>query len=315
MRWPIAIGSVGAVLLAAPYFLGSYHLTMMLPAFSYGIALLGLNLLLGYAGLLSFGHALFVAIGAYTAAYMTSEFGVLYFEIILLTSAVAAAVVAIPIGLLCVRYVKIYFGILTLAFSMLFYSFLFKFYHVTGGDEGIRVLQPFLLGSDLSKTDKVKFLTGPYYYYLLCLLAFATFLMYRIVNSPFGLRLRAIRENSEKAAYLGIEIKLYRFAAFLIAAIFGAIGGATMGVTTGLADPGVAYWVHSGNLIFMLLLGGYTSLFGPIIGAFFFIALQDQIMSVTEYWRFFFGGMLALIVIFFPNGIMGLLDRARRWST
>jgi branched-chain amino acid transport system permease protein len=311
---PIIVALVAVVVAAGPLFVEPYYLTLMLPAFGYGIALLGMNLLLGYTGLLTFGHALFVALGAYTSAYLTSKLGILYFEVILLASAAVAALVAVPVGLLCVRYIKIFFGILTLAFSMLFYSFLFKFYYLTGGDEGMRVLRPFLLGVDLSSKDKISYLTGPYYYYLLGLLVIATFLMHGIVRSPFGLRLRAIRENPQKAEYLGVRVRLYRFVAFLIAAIFGAVGGATMSVPTGLADPGLAYWVHSGNLIFMLLLGGYTNLFGPLVGAVSFIFLQDQIMSVTEYWRFFFGAMLALIVIFAPHGIMGILDRHRRWS-
>jgi len=289
-----------------------YYSTLMLPFFGYGIALLGLNLLFGYTGLLSFGHALFVALGAYTAAYVTSKFGVLHFEVVLLSSVIVALVVAVPVGLLCVRYVKIYFGMLTLAFGMLFYSFLFKFYHLTGGDDGMRVLRPTLLGQASPALDKVGFLTGPYYYYSLALLVIASAVMWRIVRSPLGLCLRSIRENPDKAEYLGVSVRRYRFYAFLVAAVFGAVGGALLAVPTGLADPALAYWTHSGNLVFMLLLGGFTNFFGPILGAFVFIFLQDQVMSLTQYWRFVFGAILAVVVIFFPHGLMGLLDpRAR----
>jgi branched-chain amino acid transport system permease protein len=289
-----------------------YYSTLMLPFFGYGIALLGLNLLFGYTGLLSFGHALFVALGAYTAAYVTSRFGVLHFEVVLLSSVIVALVVAVPVGLLCVRYVKIYFGMLTLAFGMLFYSFLFKFYHLTGGDDGMRVLRPTLLGQASPALDKVGFLTGPYYYYSLALLVIASAVMWRIVRSPLGLCLRSIRENPDKAEYLGVSVRRYRFYAFLVAAVFGAVGGALLAVPTGLADPALAYWTHSGNLVFMLLLGGFTNFFGPILGAFVFIFLQDQVMSLTQYWRFVFGTILAVVVIFFPHGLMGLLDpRAR----
>jgi branched-chain amino acid transport system permease protein len=289
-----------------------YYSTLMLPFFGYGIALLGLNLLFGYTGLLSFGHALFVALGAYTAAYFTSKFGVLHFEVILLSSVIVALVVAVPVGVLCVRYVKIYFGMLTLAFGMLFYSFLFKFYHLTGGDDGMRVLRPTLLGQAFPALDKVGFLTGPYYYYSLSLLVIASAVMWRIVRSPLGLCLRSIRENPDKAEYLGVSVRRYRFYAFLVAAVFGAVGGALLAVPTGLADPALAYWTHSGNLVFMLLLGGFTNFFGPILGAFVFIFLQDQVMSLTQYWRFIFGAILAVVVIFFPHGLMGLLDpRAR----
>jgi branched-chain amino acid transport system permease protein len=303
------------VMAAVPLAGRQYYATLMLPFFAYGIALLGLNLLFGYTGVLSFGHALFVALGAYTAAYLTSTFGVLHFEIILLAAMAVALAVAIPVGLLCVRYVKIYFGMLTLAFGMLFYSFLFKFYHLTGGDEGMRVLRPTLFGQAFAALDKVEFLTGPYYYYSLGLLVLAGGVMWRIVRSPLGLCLRAIRENPAKAEYVGVSVRRYRFYAFLIAAVFGAVGGALLSIPTGLVDPLLAYWTHSGNLVFMLLLGGFTNFFGPVLGAFVFIFLQDQVMSLTQYWRLVFGAILAVVVIFFPHGLMGLVDPRARAGT
>jgi len=299
-------------LLVLPLLARPYYLTLMLPSFGYGIALLGLNLMFGYAGLLSFGHALFVALGAYTAAVFTSHLGVLHFEAIVLGAAAVAAVVAAPVGLLCVRYVKIYFGMLTLAFGMLFYSFLYKFYTLTGGDEGIRVLRPLLFGQAFAALGKVDFLIGPFYYYALTLLVAAALVMFRLVRSPFGLCLRSIRENPEKAESLGVSVLRYRLVAFVIAAVFGGVGGALLAVPTGLADPLLAYWTHSGNLVFMLLLGGFDSFFGPLVGAFVFIFLQDQVMSITQYWRFVFGAILAVVVIFFPRGLMTLLDPRRR---
>jgi branched-chain amino acid transport system permease protein len=307
----LALAVVLGVVLLLPLAGREYYATLMLPFFAYGIALLGLNLLFGVTGLLSFGHALFVALGAYTAAFMTSTLAVLTFEVILLAAALAGLVVAVPVGLLCVRYVRIYFGMLTLAFGMLFYSFLYKFYALTGGDEGMRVLRPRLAGMAFAGLDKVEFLTGPYYYYALALLAVAVLVMWRIVHSPFGLCLRSIRENPEKAEYVGVSVRRYRFAAFCIAAVFGAVGGALLAVPTGLADPLLAYWTHSGNLVFMVVLGGFAHFFGPRVGAFVFIFLQDQVMSITAYWRFVFGAILAVVVIFFPRGLMGLLDPRR----
>jgi branched-chain amino acid transport system permease protein len=307
IRWALLAGA-GVAIALVPLMGRDYYATLMLPFFGYGIALLGLNLLFGYTGLLSFGHALFVALGAYTAAFLTSGAGVLHLEVILMTSMVAALVVAVPVGLLCVRYVKIYFGILTLAFGMLFYSFLYKFYHLTGGDEGMRVLRPKLLGQGFESLDTVPFLIGPFYYYALGLLVVAALVMWRIVRSPFGLCLRAIRENPDKAEYVGVSVRRYRFLAFLIAGVFGAVGGTLITIPTGLADPLLAYWTHSGNLVFMVLLGGFANFLGPLVGAFVFIFLQDQVMSLTEYWRFVFGAILAAIVIFLPRGLMGVLD-------
>jgi branched-chain amino acid transport system permease protein len=135
------------------------------------------------------------------------------------------------------------------------------------------------------------------------------------VRSPLGLSLRSIRENPDKAQYVGVSVRRYRFFAFVIAAVFGAVGGALLSIPTGLVDPLLAYWTHSGNLVFMLLLGGFTNFFGPILGAFVFIFLQDQVMSLTQYWRLVFGAILAVVVIFFPHGLMGLVDPRRRAGT
>jgi len=312
MRARLVLVAVTLAVLAVPHLGRDYYATLMLSFFAYAVVLLGLNLLFGYAGLLSFGHALFIGLGAYAAAFLTDKFGVRHMEVILLSAVVVAALVAAPVGALCVRYVKIYFGMLTLAFGMLFYSFLLKFYYVTGGDEGMRVPQPFLLGFDLSATPKIDFLTGPYYYYSVAVLAIATFIMWRIVTSPFGLCLRSIRENPVKAESLGISVKRCRWYAFLISAVYAAVGGALLGPTIGQVDPGLAYWTLSGNLVFMTLLGGFAHFFGPMLGAFVFIYLQDAIMSVVPYWRLVFGAMLAALVIFAPGGLMGLIGGRTR---
>ena len=283
-----------------------YYVTLLLPALAYGIALLGFNLLFGYTGLLSFGHALFVALGAYSAAVLSSKLGVKSFELILLVSGAVAVLGAIPVALLSVRYVRIFFGILTLAFGMLFHSFLFKFYDITGGDTGIRVLRPSLLGMDFKELDKTAFLVGPFYYYCLALLVVAGFAMWRLVHSPFGLQLAAIRENARKAEYLGVRVRLFRFIAFLISAFYCALGGVILAINTGQSDPELAYWTHSGELVFMTVLGGFASFFGPIIGAFTFILLKAELMGITQYWRFMLGVILVLIVVLFPRGLVGI---------
>src|SRR6185369_9110258 len=146
---------------------------------------------------------------------------------------VAAMLVALPVALLSVRYVRIFFGILTLAFGMLFHSFLFKFYDLTGGDTGIRVLRPKLFGMEFAELDKTSFLIGPFYYYCLALLVVMGFVMWRIVHSPFGLHLAAIRENPRKAEYLGVRVRLFRLCAFLVSALYGAIGGVILAINTG----------------------------------------------------------------------------------
>jgi branched-chain amino acid transport system permease protein len=302
---------VALAIATLPAAASTYHVTLMLPFMAYGVVLLGMNLLFGYTGLVSFGHALFVGVGAYTAAVLTTHFHVRHMELILPAAALAAAIVAAPVGALCVRYVKIYFGMLTLAFGMVFYTFLLKFYRLTGGDEGMRMLRPYLLGSEWAAFSKTAYLVGPYYYFSLAVLALATLLMWRIVGSPFGLCLKTIRDNPIKAESLGVSVPRYRWYAFMISAVYAGVGGALLAPPTGNVDPTLAYWTHSGNLVFMILLGGFGHFWGPVLGAFAFIYLQDLVMSVVPYWRLVFGALLAIIVIAAPGGLMGLLARRR----
>ena len=216
------------------------------------------------------------------------------------------------------RYTGIFFGMLTLAFGMLFHSFLFKFYYLTGGDSGMRVARMDILGLEFARYNKIEFLAGPFYYYCLGLMTIAGFVMWRIVTSPFGLHLKTVRDNARKAEYLGVHVHRFRLAAFVISAAFGAAGGAILGFRVGLADPELVYWTQSGQLVFMAVLGGFSNFFGPIVGALTFTLLQDQLQSLTEYWRFALGAILALIVIGFPEGIAGLAaDLGRRigWRT
>ena len=312
MRGPLVVALVGTVAFALlPFIVPPYYVGLMIPFFGYAIALLGFNLLFGYTGLLSFGHAMFLGVGAYGAAVMTG-LGIKSFELVLVAVILASAAIALPIGLLCVRYIGIFFGMLTLAFGMLFHSFLFKFYYVTGGDSGMRVARMKILGIEFAKYNKIEFLAGPFYYYCLGLLIIGGFLMWRIVHSPFGLHLRTIRDNARKAEYLGVHVHRFRLAAFVISAAFGAVGGAILGFRVGLADPELVYWTQSGQLVFMAVLGGFANFFGPIVGALSYILLQDQLQSLTQYWRFVLGAILALIVIAFPQGIAGLAVQLKR---
>jgi len=299
--------ALGLLPLIAP----PYYVSLMVPFFGYAIALLGFNLLFGYTGLLSFGHAMFLGFGAYGAAVVAGVLGIKSFEAVIVMVALVSMLAALPIGYLCVRYTGIFFGMLTLAFGMLFHSFLFKFYHLTGGDSGMRVPRLNILGLEFAQYNKIEFLSGPFYYYCLALLVLAGLLMWRLVHSPFGLHLKTIRDNARKAEYLGVHVHRFRLAAFVISAGFGAVGGAILGFRVGLADPELVYWTQSGQLVFMAVLGGFSNFFGPIVGALTYTLLQDQLQSLTQYWRFVLGAILALIVIAFPSGIAGLVAGLR----
>ncbi len=286
-----------------PFIGQEYQVYLSLSYISYSLILLGFNLLFNYAGLLSMGHALFIGLGGYSAAYLTSKFNILHIEVSIVCAIVIAGFVGTLIGLICIRYTKIYFAMLTLAFGMLFHSILLKSYKYSGGDEGMSIVQPYLLGMDFSSYGRVEFLSGPFYFYSLGMLVLAVIIMWRIVESPFGLCLKAVRDNPNKAEYLSLGINKYRLYAFVISGCFTAVGGVLMGVAIGHMDISMVYWTHSGDLVFMTLLGGFSNLFGPMIGAIIFVYLKDIISSTTEYWRFIFGGLLAVIVIFAPGGV------------
>lgn len=305
----ILIVLAGAALLGAPRVIDSYHLTLLIPFFAYAIVLLGFNLLFGYGGQLSFGHAMFVAIGAYGAAGAARWLGVTSFEAMLGIGVLASLLVAVPVAAIASRFTGIFFGMLTLSFGMLFHSFLFKFYNVTGGESGMRVPRPTLFGNAFDDLDKTAYLTGPFYYYALGLAAVLVWVMWRLVRSPLGLHLQAQRDNEGKAAYLGVQVRMVRTVAFVVSALYGAIGGVILGVNTGLADPELAYWTHSGHIVFMAVLGGYQEFLGPILGALSFILMQDSLMSATQYWRLFLGIALAAMVIALPGGLLGSARR------
>jgi branched-chain amino acid transport system permease protein len=301
------IAAVGSLV---PFIVSPYYATLIITMIAFSLALLGLNLLFGYGGLLSLGHAMYMAIGAYSVALLSSKFGVKSFELQLLLAVVASGASAAVIGLMCVRYTTIFFSMLTLAFGMIFHSFLFKFYDLTGGETGISVARPSLLGFAFAKMSKTAFLIGPFYWYVLALSAGMFALMAIIVASPYGLALQAVRDNPRKTEFLGVSILKVRYVAFVLSAIYCAIGGAIMAVSIGAADPDLAFWTQSGNLVFMLVLGGLGQMFGAIAGSVVFTMLQDALMAHTQYWRFALGALLALIIIFSPQGIVGLVSQA-----
>ena len=302
-----------AVLAAFPHVATPYYVTLVLPAFAYAIALLGFNLLFGTTGLLSFGHALFVAIGAYGAAVLSSRLGVRSLEVILLASALAAVLAALPVALLSVRYVRIFFGILTLALSQVLWSLAFKFFWVTGGTDGIRVASAklTLLGGLVNFAGPGSFqrFVFAYYYYVLGLFALATVIMWVVVHSPFGKALQAIRDNETRASFVGISVRRYRWIAFVISGAFTGLAGVLWVPLNGLTTPDILYWPFSGEIVFMSVLGGFRTFTGPIVGAVVFNYLKTYAVASTEYWQLLLGVVLVALVLALPSGIVGTAAR------
>ena len=201
--------------------------------------------------------------------------------------------VAALIGAVCVRYTRIFFGILALALSQVLWSLAMKLFWVTGGTDGLRVPTPTLLGVlGAPGADKTTFLATRYYYYVLVVFAIATAVMWVIVHSPFGKALQAIRDNETRAEFVGVQVRRYRYVAFLVSGAFTGLAGALWVPLNGLTTPDILYWPFSGRIVFMVVLGGFRTFWGPIVGAFVYNYLEVWAVGATVYWQLVLGVIL-----------------------
>jgi len=298
------------VLLVLPFVLSTYQTVLLTYGLAFAIAALGFNLLLGYTGLLSFGHSAYFGVGAYAVAFVVKYLKLESMEAFLLGGIIASAAVAALFGLLCVRYTRIFFGILTMALSQVLWSLAFKFFWVTGGTDGLRVPTPTLLGG-LVRTgnDTFEFLSHRYYYYVLAIFIICVVVMWVIVHSPFGKALQAIRDNETRAEFVGVQVWHYRWIAFLISGIFTGLAGALWAPLNGLTTPDILHWSFSGRIVFFTVLGGFQTFFGPIVGAIIYNYLEAYVVGATVYWQMVLGIVLVVLVLALPAGIVGTLRR------
>ncbi len=277
------------------------------------IAALGFNLLLGYTGLLSFGHSAYFGTGAYTVAFIVRDLGAQSMELCIIGGLMGTVLVPALFGFVCVRHTRIFFGILTLALSQVLWSLAFKFFWVTGGTDGIRVAYAklTLLGGlvDFIGPGSFQRFVFAYYYYVLGLFALATVIMWVIVHSPFGKALQAIRDNETRASFVGISVRRTRWIAFVISGAFTGLAGTLWVPLNGLTTPDVLYWPFSGEIVFMSVLGGFRTFAGPIVGAVAFNYLKTTAVASTEYWQLLLGVVLVALVLVLPSGIVGTAAR------
>jgi branched-chain amino acid transport system permease protein len=302
-----AAAAVLVVLALLPPFIGLYQTQLLTYGLIAAIAALGFNLLLGYTGLLSFGHSAFFGIGAYAVAFLLRDAGIRSMELYILIGVPVAAIASALFGYICVRHTRIFFGILTLALSQVLWTLTYKFFWVTGGSDGLRVARPTLLAGMVSFTGRdafQRFING-YYYYVLVVFALSVVLMWVIVHSPFGKSLQAIRDNETRAAFLGLRIHRFRWVAFLISGTFTGLAGILWVPLNGLTTPEVLYWPFSGEIVFSALLGGFRNFTGPIVGGIVFTYLKTYAVATTEYWQLLLGVVLVLMVMLLPTGIVG----------
>ena len=295
--------AVALIVIAATLTFGGKALIDILMRLSiFGLLALSLNILVGYTGLVSFGHAMFFGLGSYTFGLLLQSGGVQIPMAALLTLVAALAWGGV-VGIFCIRLDDIYFSFLTLAFQMLLYSIIVGWVSLTGGDQGLMggIPRPPFLGIDLSDPRQLFVVTM--IVFTICVLAIR-----QIVQSPFGFALRMIRDNAERARFLGLPVQRYKLIAFILSGLFGSISGILMSLYVSGAYPNFAFWSTSGDAIFMIILGGLTVFLGPLVGAVVFLLLNDNITRMTEHHGIVMGIVLLVIVLGLRKGFLDLLD-------
>ena len=275
-----------------------------------GIFAMSLNLLIGYAGMVSFGHAAYFGVGAYTLGILMQKTSVGLFPALGL-AVVVAALAALVIGFFCVRLGTIYFSMLTLAFAQIVYTIVIRWTALTGGDQGLIggiAVPPIVLGPvSLAVRSPLTF------YYLTLLAAMVAFAVAKVlVDSPWGLLLRAVRDNAHRVGFLGASERGLRLAVFVAAGGFAGLAGALMALYVGGAYPDFVFWTKSSEPIFMVLIGGMNTLLGPLVGAAVLVTLTAFITQYTSLWGLVLGGILIAFTLFFKVGILDFLVAAWR---
>jgi branched-chain amino acid transport system permease protein len=299
LTWRVAV--VFALLAAVPFFPGvsRYHLLLAFDALLFGAIAMSLDLLIGYTGLVSFGHAAFYGLGAYATAVML-ERGVLS-----VWACIAAAVLAVSVYALVVSYFAtarrgIYFALLTLIFAEVVYTF-FRYTQTFGGSDGIQGLP------DATLFPGIAIDTPARKYYLVLVYLLVAWVVCRVlVASHFGRVLIAIRENEDRARFLGYNVQRYKMGACMISALLTAIGGAIYPIRSAFATPDLMVWTESGEFIISVMIGGLGTLVGPVIGGVFFTLLREKVSSVVDWYFLVIGAVLVVIVLFMPRGLLGL---------
>ncbi|MEA2977492.1 MAG: branched-chain amino acid transport system permease protein [Alphaproteobacteria bacterium] len=294
-----------AVLATLPFLFSSKALLdFVIRCAAFGLFATSLNLLVGYTGMISFGHGMFFGLGAYGFGLIMQRTGV-PIPIAFIGTLLITAIVAVVIGAICVRLKEIYFAFVTLAFQMLIHSAILSWVSLTGGDQGLRggIPRPVFLGIDLSNHFHL-------YVASCALLVIGLLLMRQIAQSPFGYTLRMIRDNAGRASFVGIDVWRAKLTIFVLAALFASTGGIIMCLFVSGAYPEFAYWTISGEGIFINMLGGVTSFLGPIVGTVLLLILNDTVTRLTEYY----GIVLGIVILFFAIGLRkGLMDFAVDW--
>lgn len=287
-------------LLVLPQFLSRFYVYLLAVIFATGLLATSLNMVLGFGGMYQFHHAVFYGFGAYAFALMALKSG-LPLWLGYLLAPVGAALLGLVLGLLTVRLSKLYFGMLQISLGSLVWAIVYRWYNFTGGDDGLHGIPvPALLEG-----------SGNAYYFNLAVTAAALLLMYFMVNSPFGRTFQGIRDNPQRCAAVGVNVQRHQLVGQVIAAFFAGVAGTLFVTVEGSVFPDLMFWTLSLEILIMCLLGGWFTFLGPMFGAAIIVSLRTFVGIYTEYWTLVLGIVLMLLILFLPEGVLGLFLNKR----
>ena len=308
-RQRLSTALIWLVLLTMPYWMAATggYTELGTRVLILGLAAMALNFLLGFTGVLSFGHAAYFGLGAYGAA-MAVKYLAPSTPLSIVVGVVVGTLAGAIIGALIVKLRGVYFAMVTIAFGQVFFFIAIRWNSVTGGDDGLSGWTRHALDLGFRKID-ILGSDKAYYYLVLLLFAIAVGLMALLLRSPFGRTLLAIRENERRARFLGLPIEQHIWMSFVISCFFASLAGTLFALLSNFIDPRALHWSQSGNFVIMAVMGGMRSFWGPLVGAAIFVVLQDYVSSHTANWMSFIGLFFVLVVMFFPRGVLGMLRR------
>jgi branched-chain amino acid transport system permease protein len=267
-----------------------------------GLLAMSLNLVLGFGGMYQFHHAVFYGVGAYGFALMLTKTGAPAW-VAFLTAPLVGAALSLLIGLISVRLSKLYFGMLQISLGSLVWAIVYRWYDFTGGDDGIH---------GIPTPDAIASIDGAYTFTVL-MVGLCGFLMFLIVNSPFGRIFQAIRDNPERSAAIGVDVKRHQLMGMILAGAFAGVAGALFVCVEGSVFPDMLFWTLSLEILIMCLLGGWFTFLGPFFGAAIIVLLRTNVGAYTEYWTMIMGIILMLLIFFLPEGVLGFfLERIKK---
>jgi branched-chain amino acid transport system permease protein len=286
---------VGAIfLLALPALFPRFYIYIASLILLYGLLATSLNFVIGYGGIYQFHHCVFYGIGAYATALMLTKTGFSPW-LGFIVGPIVAAFLSLILGLICIRLSKLYFGMLQISLGSLVWAVVYRWYSLTGGDDGIH---------GIPVPDIIASANGAYYFALI-VSAVSFYVLYRMVKSPFGSVLQGIRDNPIRSEMIGVNVKRHQLAALVIAGFFAGVAGVLFVVVDTTVFPDMLFWTLSMEVMIMCLLGGWFTFLGPLLGAALIVALRTFISTYTVYWALFLGIVLMIVIFFLPDGVLG----------